>query len=1217
MHSKQSQSIGRYQVKEELGRGGMATVFLAYDPRFEREVAVKLLPREFLHDPTFTGRFEREAKTIAALEHSAIVPVYDVGEQEGQPYLVMRYMPGGSLIDRMREGPITLQEVSMMLNRLAPGLDKAHSSGIVHRDLKPANILLDAEGDPYLSDFGIVKLAESTATYTGSGVIGTPSYMSPEQAQGAGQLDGRSDIYALGTIIFELLTGKPPYEADTPMGVAIKHVTEPVPNILEANPDLPQAIEPVMQQALAKSPDDRYQTASAFAHAVSNVLASLQTIGGVKAAATVVVPTAEETPEEVAPTIKAEEPEILEPQAETPVEKPQAIAPTVHVEEPAAEVVEEAAMPDDDVSKEAEAVEPAVLEAATVVAEEKPQAPTEQEPIEPEPAERKRFPIWAPILGVIVVVVIALGLVFGGRSLLAPEPTPTNRPPTNTPVRADTVAATEAPPPEEPAAFEPLPFDPGALVVTHEFFTEPNQVGDLTWAPDGSRIAWIGTFGEFPDSDTLGIFAVTDGLEPVHLLSTNTNRTEDIAWSPDGSKLATSGANGTVQIWDPETGEVINEIQVSTAVVRALAWSPDSQFLATGDGTGNIVVWEMETGEAVRELCCHTFVVSNAGGLEFSLDGRLLLSAGADAKVLAWDWETGEIVQEFCCHNTEWVRQAAWSPEMERIVSGSHSGGGGGSLIIWDMGAGEPIHEFAEPERGFLTVDWAPIEPWIASGDSLGTLRIWQADAGEEVAVYDFVPADFEPRSVYSATWSPEGERIASFSADGVLRIWGMPLEPAPAAGPVGDFSACLVIQTGSIEVPFNATIWNGITQAQEQLGIEAIFVETDSSGQSEVEMNQMVEQGCDLIIGAGFQLADPLRRTALRNPDQRFTIVDWEYDPPIDNVIAQYFATDQAAFLAGYLAAGLSQTGKVGTYGGMDIPTVTIFMDGFALGVQKYNEDHGTQVEVIGWDLAQGQGEFLGNFDNNVQGQQLAQEFIEAGADILFPPAGAAGGGAGDAILEDNSYVLIYRDEGASICGTDADGGPLYAGEGIWRGEAVETTLSLTNFQFTCLAENEFETQPFSYTLTYDPELDRLTDSQGLEWARMGEKPFVASGQPFAGAVGTWESEDSDGSYQTLRIRNGVLLIGVDVDWFQLYPQFEVFTLSSVLKKMDVSTFEVIAAAVEGRFEGGTYVATLENQGVGLAPFYFLEPFVPEELYGELEALAEAIMAGEVQTRP
>lgn len=263
-------NIGRYEIKRELGRGGMATVYLAYDPGFDREVAIKILPREFLHNPDFLARFQREVKTIAKLEHPAIVSVYDVGEHDGMPFLVMRYMPGGSLTDRIAVGRFSLQETARMVERLAAALSYAHRKGVIHRDLKPDNILFNADNYACISDFGIARFAEAQSTLTGSGIIGTPAYMSPEQATGEA-LDQRSDVYGLGVIVYQMLTGQQPYKADTPMGVAIKHVTDPVPEILPAAPDLPEEMNQVMKTVLAKDREKRYPTAVEFARALNQV----------------------------------------------------------------------------------------------------------------------------------------------------------------------------------------------------------------------------------------------------------------------------------------------------------------------------------------------------------------------------------------------------------------------------------------------------------------------------------------------------------------------------------------------------------------------------------------------------------------------------------------------------------------------------------------------------------------------------------------------------------------------------------------------------------------------------------------------------------------------------------------------------------------------------------------------------------------------------------
>lgn len=266
-----SQKIGRYEVRSELGRGGMATVYHAYDPNFERDVAIKVLPEVFLHDPQFRARFEREAKTIALLEHPAIVPVYDFGESDGQPYIVMRYMSGGTLGDRLRQGALSLDETARLINRLSPALDAAHARGIIHRDIKPGNILFDQYGNAFLSDFGIAHLgAEGLTNLTGASALGTPAYMSPEQIQGDGKVDGRSDIYALGVLVYQMLTGQMPYSADTPAKVMMMHVLQPVPQILVARPDLPTGCDTIIVRAMAKEPDDRFATAGELAEALDS-----------------------------------------------------------------------------------------------------------------------------------------------------------------------------------------------------------------------------------------------------------------------------------------------------------------------------------------------------------------------------------------------------------------------------------------------------------------------------------------------------------------------------------------------------------------------------------------------------------------------------------------------------------------------------------------------------------------------------------------------------------------------------------------------------------------------------------------------------------------------------------------------------------------------------------------------------------------------------------
>jgi formylglycine-generating enzyme required for sulfatase activity/tRNA A-37 threonylcarbamoyl transferase component Bud32 len=259
-------TLGSYKIIDEIGHGGMANVYRAVQPSIGREVAVKVLPAHFLQDRTFLERFSREVQVIAKLQHPHILPVYDFGEQDGLPYIVMAYIRGGTLSDRIHAAgnAMPLEEVARFITQIASGLDFAHKKGIIHRDFKPSNVLLDEASNAYLSDFGIAKVAEVSANLTGSGVVGTPPYMAPEVADQGGS-SPLLDVYALGVALYQMVTGELPFNADTPMGILLAHATKPIPDACELRPDLPAAVQHVIERAMAKNPKERYQTAGEMA----------------------------------------------------------------------------------------------------------------------------------------------------------------------------------------------------------------------------------------------------------------------------------------------------------------------------------------------------------------------------------------------------------------------------------------------------------------------------------------------------------------------------------------------------------------------------------------------------------------------------------------------------------------------------------------------------------------------------------------------------------------------------------------------------------------------------------------------------------------------------------------------------------------------------------------------------------------------------------------
>ncbi|GCE24601.1 hypothetical protein KDA_00850 [Dictyobacter alpinus] len=274
MKGLEGSKLGRYELRFRVAQGGMSEVYLGYDRRVKRYVAVKVL---YGSDEPFVRRFEREARAVGALSHDHILPLYDFGEQRPWYYLVMPFVEGGTLRDYLHKRErLTLEEAGSFLEQIASALQHAHEHGVVHRDVKPSNILLRLDGHAYLVDFGLAKAKIEAEFQTHSGaMVGTPEYMAPEQSDGRN--DFRSDIYSLGIILYQMLTGNVPFMADSPVGVTLKHIQTPPLPPTQLNSDIPPAIEEVMLKALAKAPEERFQEAQSFAFAYKMALIQKRT----------------------------------------------------------------------------------------------------------------------------------------------------------------------------------------------------------------------------------------------------------------------------------------------------------------------------------------------------------------------------------------------------------------------------------------------------------------------------------------------------------------------------------------------------------------------------------------------------------------------------------------------------------------------------------------------------------------------------------------------------------------------------------------------------------------------------------------------------------------------------------------------------------------------------------------------------------------------------
>lgn len=262
------ENIGPYRITEQLGQGGMATVYKAYHAALDRYVALKVLHPAFSEDKTFELRFQREARVVAKLEHPHIVPVYDYAEHEHRPYLVMKFIEGETLKARIGRGPLSSEEIQKVVDSVGSALAYAHKQGILHRDIKPSNVLIATDGTMYLADFGLARIAQAgESTLSSDSIMGTPQYISPEQAMGKKDLDEGTDIYSFGVMLYELVVGQVPFNADTPFSIIHDHIYSPLPMPRAVNPKVPESVERVLLKALSKERADRYDSVDSMARA--------------------------------------------------------------------------------------------------------------------------------------------------------------------------------------------------------------------------------------------------------------------------------------------------------------------------------------------------------------------------------------------------------------------------------------------------------------------------------------------------------------------------------------------------------------------------------------------------------------------------------------------------------------------------------------------------------------------------------------------------------------------------------------------------------------------------------------------------------------------------------------------------------------------------------------------------------------------------------------
>jgi WD40 repeat protein len=643
--------IGRYQLIEELGQNEVTRLFKAYDTRLERHVALKLISHSRDYSQSFIDHFFREARALAKLSHPNIVTVLDFGQEQGYLFLVMEYIPGQSLADEMGS-PTEWREAISLLMPVAEALEYAHEHNVTHRGLKPTNILLNAENQPVISDFSLARMIEEEETreMTGTNVgLGSPFYMSPEQGKGL-PLDSRADIYAFGLILYELLTGKRPFEAESGMEVVIQQVSAKLPSPKKFVPNLPDALEKIILTALKKDPDERYQSMDELIAALKGLLES-----GV----------------------------FIAPSQRKPWYRTRRAVMITAGLALAAAITIGALYFTGRLGRQP-------LAQATALAVESASATP--------PAATTDAPTAMPTL--------------------TTAPTETAAAPT--PTTATAATATEA-----AAAFQ-FPVYPA---IQGQKLPEVNE---LITPANATQISEIGRFG-YP-------------------------RIQALIWSGDNHMLIGATSAG---VYFYNTAQVQAEAFFDgKGWLTTIAKSKDGQWIATGDQAGMVRIWDAETGKEKLSLAGHTGAIS---AVAFSPDGTRLVSASLDKTARVWNTSNGETTAALNKHGLA-VNSAVFSPDGKTIITGSNDF----QAILWNAQTGEKIDALRSDSMIFdlaITSDGKTLAAALRNArvdvfDLVNKKKlqsIWDGSQVEPVNTLDF---------------SPNGQLLASGSADGVLRVW-------------------------------------------------------------------------------------------------------------------------------------------------------------------------------------------------------------------------------------------------------------------------------------------------------------------------------------------------------------------------------------------------------------------------------------------------------------
>lgn len=659
----------------------MATVYKALDTRLEAHVAVKVVRMEYIPpsalDQTIK-RFEREAKSLARLTHPNIVKVMDYGDHDGNPFLVMEYLSGGTLKQRIKGGAIPWQEAVGLLMPITQALGYAHKQNLIHRDVKSSNIMFIETGQPMLTDFGMAKLfnAEKTSELTNTGMgVGTPEYMAPEQWMG--RVSVRSDIYSLGVVLYETITEKKPYTADTPAALLLKQANDPLPSPRRYARDLPEKVEKVLFKALAKE-EKRYQSMGEFSSALESLLG-----GPSHAIESIAV---NSRPQQYrfkqndrdATVIQGLTHDDLEWIANKPGVKPGIKNWWIGVIGAVCLVI-----------------------AGMIIS----WLSFFHPPATPVPDK----------LYVVPTTFVPLSLPnITGASL--PNSGITISPQTINQLKQVAIGnigmvndvSFSADGKILAAASESRIYLYNTITLKElRVIKTDRPITDIAISPDGQILAFAASDG------ALQLWHISDGTS----YGTLEGFGYDVAFSPDGQTLAAGMNNGSVWLWNAADGTPLRALEGHTSYVFSVAFSPDGQTLASGSGDNTMRLWRFSDGALLRVFEGHMNLVNSVA---FSPDGQTLASGSVDNTVRLWNVTDGTLLRTFEGH-TSYVNSVGFSPDGLLLVSGGRDG----TLRLWDVTNGTLLNTLKVQPDNVSSVGFSPDGQMLASGSEDKTLRLW------------------------------------------------------------------------------------------------------------------------------------------------------------------------------------------------------------------------------------------------------------------------------------------------------------------------------------------------------------------------------------------------------------------------------------------------------------------------------------------------------------